>query len=313
MSKELTVREKVSLAPEVINKMVTNGDLSGLKPEELTSYYLYRCNELGLDPAEKPFEVLVFKGKKTLYALKACTDALCRTRALKREITSKEKVGEIYVVTCRVTEMSTGRSDESTGAVLLGALRGEDLCNAMMKAETKAKRRAVLSLCGLGMLDETEVESIKSQDPGVRESRTTENNVAPKDFGALEAEFKEADTRTDRQKNDDIFKGDDLPHPYGNVNPPPPMQEKKPEIPPILVIPDTWCDRIPGLTALKGILISDLNIDQLNDAAVEVQKVLKSTKSDPVKEWTTRLLKVIADRMDVNFNNSKETKDENHN
>ena len=30
----------------------------------------------------------------------------------------------------------------------------------MMKAETKAKRRATLSICGLGLLDETEVSTI---------------------------------------------------------------------------------------------------------------------------------------------------------
>jgi hypothetical protein len=32
--------------------------------------------------------------------------------------------------------------------------------NALMKAVTKAKRRVTLSICGLGMLDETEVETI---------------------------------------------------------------------------------------------------------------------------------------------------------
>ena len=34
-----------------------------------------------------------------------------------------------------------------------------------MKAETKAKRRVTLSICGLGMLDETEVESIPDARP----------------------------------------------------------------------------------------------------------------------------------------------------
>jgi hypothetical protein len=34
------------------------------------------------------------------------------------------------------------------------------MANALMKAETKAKRRVTLSICGLGMLDESEVESI---------------------------------------------------------------------------------------------------------------------------------------------------------
>jgi len=39
-------------------------------------------------------------------------------------------------------------------------LQGESLANALMKAETKAKRRVTLSICGLGMLDETEIGSI---------------------------------------------------------------------------------------------------------------------------------------------------------
>jgi hypothetical protein len=37
--------------------------------------------------------------------------------------------------------------------------------NALMKAVTKAKRRVTLSICGLGMLDETEVETIPSARP----------------------------------------------------------------------------------------------------------------------------------------------------
>jgi len=36
--------------------------------------------------------------------------------------------------------------------------RGQERADLCMKAETKAKRRLTLSLCGLGMLDESEVE-----------------------------------------------------------------------------------------------------------------------------------------------------------
>ncbi len=39
-------------------------------------------------------------------------------------------------------------------------LKGEARANAIMKCVTKAKRRVTLSICGLGMLDETEVDSI---------------------------------------------------------------------------------------------------------------------------------------------------------
>jgi len=42
---------------------------------------------------------------------------------------------------------------------------GGKVGNALMKAVTKAKRRVTLSICGLGILDETEVESIPNAVP----------------------------------------------------------------------------------------------------------------------------------------------------
>nr|MBA2706681.1 hypothetical protein [Gemmatimonadaceae bacterium] len=50
------------------------------------------------------------------------------------------------------------------GVVTMGALKGDALANALMKAVTKAKRRVTFSICGLGTLDETELETI----PGTR-------------------------------------------------------------------------------------------------------------------------------------------------
>jgi len=65
---------------------------------------------------------------------------------------------------CLVTAyaQTVTRSDASTGAVSIKGLSGDALANAMMKAETKAKRRVTLSICGLGLLDETEVETTVS-------------------------------------------------------------------------------------------------------------------------------------------------------
>ena len=56
-----------------------------------------------------------------------------------------------------------GRTDTEIGALSIKGLTGDSLCNAMMKALTKSKRRVTLSICGLGLLDESEVDSI----PGV--------------------------------------------------------------------------------------------------------------------------------------------------
>jgi hypothetical protein len=59
------------------------------------------------------------------------------------------------------TDMPSDRTDESIGAVPLDGLNGVDRANAMMKAETKAKRRVTLAICGLSVLDETEVETVR--------------------------------------------------------------------------------------------------------------------------------------------------------
>jgi hypothetical protein len=58
-----------------------------------------------------------------------------------------------------------------TSAVPIAGLRGEARANAMMKAETKAKRRATLAICGLGMLDESEMSGLPAEALG---PRTTE-------------------------------------------------------------------------------------------------------------------------------------------
>jgi len=65
-------------------------------------------------------------------------------------------------VTAQAT-LPNGRSDESTGAVPIARLQGENLANALMKAETKAKRRVTLSICGLSVLDESELDGVREQ------------------------------------------------------------------------------------------------------------------------------------------------------
>jgi hypothetical protein len=144
-------------------KALLGGDLSKLSSSERLSFYNSVCNSLGLNPLTRPFEYIQLNGKLTLYARKDCTEQLRTNRVISVDITSREVVDGVYVVTAKATEMvapTVQRTDESIGAVAIQNLQGEAKANAMMKAETKAKRRVTLSICGLGMLDETEIETI---------------------------------------------------------------------------------------------------------------------------------------------------------
>jgi hypothetical protein len=117
------------------------------------------CQSLDLNPLTKPFAYIVLNGKLTLYALKDCTEQLRSKRGISLHIVAREVVDDCYLVTARAT-LPNGRQDESLGAVPIAGLKGESRANALMKCETKAKRRVTLSICGLGLLDEAELEGL---------------------------------------------------------------------------------------------------------------------------------------------------------
>lgn len=142
-----------------IEAALVEGDLSKLSTEDRITYYTRMCDSVGLNPTTKPFEYLKLNGKLVLYARKDCTDQLRSLRGVSIQIVARENVGDVYVVTARAT-LPDGRCDESTGAVACAGLKGDNLANALMKAETKAKRRVTLSVCGLGILDDSEVDSV---------------------------------------------------------------------------------------------------------------------------------------------------------
>ena len=142
-----------------IEKVLIQGDLSQLSESERIAYYSRVCESLGLNPLTQPFAYIRLQGKLKLYALREATEQLRRLHSVSVRIVSRELIDEIYVLTARAT-LPNGRCDESIGAVFLGQVQGEARANLLMKAESKAKRRVTLSLCGLAVLDELEVETI---------------------------------------------------------------------------------------------------------------------------------------------------------
>lgn len=146
--------------PDAIEATLIGGDLGRLGLPERLLFYKELCARLKLNELARPFEYILLDGKLTLYARKDCTDQLRAIHQISIEILSREKLEDIYMVTAKATT-AKGRSDESMGALSLAGLKGSPLCNALMKCETKAKRRVTLSICGLGfVMDETEIETV---------------------------------------------------------------------------------------------------------------------------------------------------------
>lgn len=157
MGSELVTAGRAPVAATALEQVLIQGDLSKLSSEQRVQYYNAVCESLGLNPLTRPFEYMSFQGKLILYAKRDCTEQLRKLQKVSLRIVSREKIGDVYVVTAQA-KTPDGREDESTGAVALGKLSGDALANLYMKAETKAKRRVTLSICGLGLPDESELD-----------------------------------------------------------------------------------------------------------------------------------------------------------
>ncbi|HED7367069.1 TPA: hypothetical protein R5Z52_001584 [Campylobacter coli] len=181
MSNEVILKEesKLEINFNPYELALVKGDLSKLSDVERASYVKNLCESLGLNMLTKPFEYIVLNGKLTLYANKSATDQLRQIRKVSITKTEVAQVGDIYMVTAYAATPD-GRTDCDTGALNIKNLGGDNLANAIMKAITKAKRRVTLSICGLGMLDESELETI--------DEKAIENKA--KELKALGAELR---------------------------------------------------------------------------------------------------------------------------
>jgi hypothetical protein len=156
----MTLPAKTPVAGDIMESVLIKGDLGKLTPEERVRYYGEVCRSVGLNPLTKPFEFITLNGKLQLYALRTCADQLRKINGVSLEIVSREVANDILTIHVRA-KLPDGRTDEDLGAVSFPeTLKGESRANAELKAVTKAKRRATLSICGLGWLDETEVADI---------------------------------------------------------------------------------------------------------------------------------------------------------
>lgn len=177
---------EVAVIETAVEKVMLKGDLSPLSSEERVTYYNRMCDYLGLEPVTQPFNLITLNGRLVLYATKNAAEQLRKKNGVSIDELDGKQVNDVYIVTVRGHD-NTGRTDMATGAVTIGRATGDTLANLLMKAETKAKRRLTLSICGLGMLDETEVETI----PNAQKVGMTTGEVNLINANAAQVEFEE--------------------------------------------------------------------------------------------------------------------------
>lgn len=178
--------------PKAVEQAMLIGDLSQMSDEQRIAYYVAVCRSMGLNALTRPFQALKGDdGKITLYPDKGCAEQLRKLHKVSTRVLSRDMIDGLYVVTVEA-RTPDGRTEEAQGVVPLVKAKGHwqeydyhgqtrrrfvadvgsdgqeamvplspaERATAMMRCETKAKRRATLAICGLGMPDyEGEPES----------------------------------------------------------------------------------------------------------------------------------------------------------
>lgn len=180
MQTAVAIKSEEETIGALVESVIVKGDLAKLTAEERTNYYLAVCKGIGLNPLTRPLEFLTLNGKLVLYAKRDAADQLRKINGVSIEILSQKISDGILTVHVRAKDR-TGRTDEDLGVVQVGRAQGDMLANIILKGITKAKRRVTLSICGLGMLDETELETIPDAAKGFERREPAELDVTPQE------------------------------------------------------------------------------------------------------------------------------------
>jgi len=161
-----------------IDQILQQGDISSLTVAQRSEFLWKLAESMGLEPMTQPFQLITdASGKLTVYAKRTAADQLRRKHKIRSQIVEEGplKIGDsirddVYCVKVMLMEpdsegkyTSDSRVEFAVGCVGIAGLSDEALANCIMKCHTKAIRRGTLSMCGLGFLDELEVESIRVQ------------------------------------------------------------------------------------------------------------------------------------------------------
>jgi hypothetical protein len=166
-----------------VARAILIGDISKMDAETCQAYYVATCRSIGLNPLTRPLQALMSDdGTVRFYYDKSCAEQLRKLARVSTRVVSRETHEGLYIVTIEA-RTPDGRTEEAQGIVPLVRVKGTwetfttrqgatkryfkaeldaqgheivlpmshaDRANAMMRCETKAKRRVTLAICGLG-------------------------------------------------------------------------------------------------------------------------------------------------------------------
>lgn len=222
-------KEDIQKREEIISNLVLNGDIKKLNNIQRVEYYTMLCESLNLNPLTKPFDIIDFpKSNKTvLYPNKDCAEQLRKKDGVsiyKTEEVFDKDLGIIKIKAYAVNKYGT--KDVAIASLPLIKqekkwdtqkqryiptgkdiqLNPQELSDALMKCDTKAKRRVTFSICGLGMPHE---EDFQYHDNEIDEDKTEVilEDVKQKAIEEKKVEKKEEKIKREKKKENNQWQG----------------------------------------------------------------------------------------------------------
>lgn len=156
--------QKVEELSDGMRAYLREGDLSRLPLAEKDRVLVKMCEHYSLDPILRPFILIKLNGKEVWYPTKSATDQVAAKFNLTREIVEIKENVDRGILECRVRISAEGSNRVETciaavpiiefgrnekGVIVGKIMAGEAYANALMRVETKAKRRATLGWLGI--------------------------------------------------------------------------------------------------------------------------------------------------------------------
>lgn len=155
----------VNMQSASVREYFRSGNVAQLNEHEKDFVLAKLCERYGLDPILRPFDLISFQGGQKFYMTASATNQLANAKGLSREVVSLDIVEDKMMAKCTVKVSDpTGRTEVANGFIAISKflaptkadpvpkrvlLDGDDLANALLKLETKTKRRATLSFFGV--------------------------------------------------------------------------------------------------------------------------------------------------------------------